>query len=250
MYWVYRRHEEHKPKRHFFSVPTIKALVRFVVENSFVVNGNEIRRQTLGIPMGTNSAPIMCNLYLYYYEAAFIDKLVAEKKVHIAEAFKLYFRYMDDGANIDNPYNEYLLLPYEDGGVYPRALSPKDTSLDDAITFIGMRIANKPDGSLHMTVYDKRKNFPFKVRNYPYLESNIPSVICYNTFMSRLHAFKAISSDEEDFVECSAELANMLRERNYTRGRLVNRFRTFLRTNNHNQSPVQVLVQQFKDRLN
>ena len=65
--WVYRRHEEHKPDRHFFSVPTIKALVRFVVENSFVVNGNEIRRQTLGIPMGTNSAPIMCNLYLYYY---------------------------------------------------------------------------------------------------------------------------------------------------------------------------------------
>ena len=141
-------------------------------------------------------------------------------------------------------------MPKEDGGVYPRALSPKDTSLDDAITFIGMYIANKPDGSLHMTVYDKRKNFPSKVRNYPYLESNIPSVICYNTFMSRLHAFKAISSDEADFVECSAELANMLRERNYKRGRLVNRFLTFLRTNNHNQSPVQVLVQQFKDRLN
>ena len=248
--WVKRRRETHKPKVHFFSVATIKALIRFIVENSYVANGGDIMRQTLGIPMGTNSAPTMCNLYLYYYESAFIDKLINEGKVAIAKAFHLYFRYIDDGANIDNPYNAFLLLPYEDGGVYPRALSPKDTSVAGSITFVGMRISNNLDGSIHMTVYDKRKDFPFKVRNYPYLESNIPSVICYNTFLSRLHAFKCICSVEDDFIECSAELANMLRERNYARGRLVNRFRSFLTTNNHNHTTVHTLVQRFKDRLN
>ena len=141
-------------------------------------------------------------------------------------------------------------MPYEDGGVYPRALSPKDTSHKDSITFIGMRIANNPDGSFHMKVYDKRDDFPFKVRNYPYLESNIPAVICYNSFLSRLLAFKWISSKAGDFIASGVGLANMLRERNYSRRRLINRFRTFLTANNHYKDKVLDLVQCFKVKLN
>ena len=52
-------------------------LVRFIVKNTFVLNGGVLRGQSIGIPMGTNCAPLLANLYLYYYESLFIDKVQA-----------------------------------------------------------------------------------------------------------------------------------------------------------------------------
>jgi hypothetical protein len=43
----------------------------------------------IGIPMGTNCAPLLADLFSYSYESEFLQKLVKDKKIHEARAFNL-----------------------------------------------------------------------------------------------------------------------------------------------------------------
>jgi hypothetical protein len=61
-------------------------------------------QQVVGIPMGTNYAPLLADLFLYSYESEFLQKLVKDKKIHEARAFNFTYRYIDDVLSI------YLLL--------------------------------------------------------------------------------------------------------------------------------------------
>jgi hypothetical protein len=63
-------------------------MLGFLIENISVVFGNKIFQQTVGIPMGTNCAPLLVDLFLYSYEAEFIQKLLNEKNKPLAVAFK------------------------------------------------------------------------------------------------------------------------------------------------------------------
>ena len=58
-------------------------MIRFVIDNIFVIFGGRVFQQTDGIPMGTNCAPILADLFLYSYEADFIYRLLKkhEKKL-------------------------------------------------------------------------------------------------------------------------------------------------------------------------
>ena len=40
--------------------------------------GGQQFRQAIGIPVGTNCAPILADLFLYSYEKEFLDKLIKE----------------------------------------------------------------------------------------------------------------------------------------------------------------------------
>ncbi len=52
----------------------IQALT-FLIDNIHVKFGYNIYRQTLGIPMGTDCAPLLADLYLYTYEYDVLDSL-------------------------------------------------------------------------------------------------------------------------------------------------------------------------------
>ena len=51
-------------------------MLNFLIYNIFVEFARQIFQQTVGIPMGTNCAPLLADLYLYSYEAAFIQDFV------------------------------------------------------------------------------------------------------------------------------------------------------------------------------
>jgi hypothetical protein len=53
---------------HKYSEVDIKEM-GFLIDNIFVVFGNKIYQQTVGIPMGTNCAPLLADSFLYSYEA-------------------------------------------------------------------------------------------------------------------------------------------------------------------------------------
>ena len=50
----------------------------------FVSFGGTLFQQVVGIPMGTNCAPLLVDLFLYSYESEFLQKLVKDKKIHEA----------------------------------------------------------------------------------------------------------------------------------------------------------------------
>ena len=72
-------------------------MTEFLVDNIYVRFGGQLFRQIVGIPMGTNCAPLLADLFLYSYENEFLpDKLIKEGKRKLARRFNLSYRYIDD----------------------------------------------------------------------------------------------------------------------------------------------------------
>ena len=73
--------------------------------------------------MGTNCAPLLADLFLYSYEADFMQSLLSTGKKQLASRFNLTYRYIDDVLSINNPeFEDYL------GQMYPAELDTKDTT--------------------------------------------------------------------------------------------------------------------------
>ena len=53
-------------------------MIDFLVDNIFVKFGGCLFHQVIGIPMGTNCAPSLVDLFLYSYESEFLDGLDLE----------------------------------------------------------------------------------------------------------------------------------------------------------------------------
>ena len=68
----------------------------YLLDNVFIRFGTKIYRQTIGIPMGTNCAPLVANLFLFCYERDFMKSLSRENRADIIEAFNSTSRYLDD----------------------------------------------------------------------------------------------------------------------------------------------------------
>jgi hypothetical protein len=62
-------------------------MLEFLIDSIFVSFGGTFFQQVVGIPMGTNCAPLLADLFLYSYESEFLPKLVKDKKIHEARAF-------------------------------------------------------------------------------------------------------------------------------------------------------------------
>jgi hypothetical protein len=50
----------------------------------------------VGIPIGTNSAPFLVDLFLYSYEEDFIQELFKKNETKLSRSFNFTFRYLDD----------------------------------------------------------------------------------------------------------------------------------------------------------
>ena len=67
----------------------------FLLDNIYVRFGTKLFRQIVGIPMGTNCAPLVADLFLFCYERDFMMSLSEEKQSEIIEAFSSTSRYLD-----------------------------------------------------------------------------------------------------------------------------------------------------------
>ena len=73
--------------------------------------------------MGTNCAPLLADLFLYSYEAEFIQTLIKSGKRHLAKSFHYTYRYIGDVLSINNPkFGDYIVY------IYPVELEIKDTT--------------------------------------------------------------------------------------------------------------------------
>ena len=85
-----------------------KALI-YLLDNIYIRFGTKLYRQIVGIPIGTNCAPLVADLFLFCYESDFMSSLSDVKQAEIIEVFKSTSRYLDDLLNIDNPYFEAMV---------------------------------------------------------------------------------------------------------------------------------------------
>ena len=59
----------------------------YLLDNIFIRFDTKLHRQIVEIPMGTNSAPLVANLYLFCYERDFMMTLSGDTQAYVIEAF-------------------------------------------------------------------------------------------------------------------------------------------------------------------
>ena len=68
--------KEHADSKTKYSEDDIIKMLECLVDNIFVVFAGNVFQQIVGIPMGTNCAPLLADIFLYSYEAEFIQSLL------------------------------------------------------------------------------------------------------------------------------------------------------------------------------
>jgi hypothetical protein len=142
-----------------FSETDIINLLEFLIDNIFVIFGGRVFQQTVGMPMGTNCAPLLADLFLHSYEADFIRGLLKknEKKLAIARSFNFTLCYIDDVLSLNNSrFGDFV------DHIYPIELEIKDTTdTDRSASYLDLHLEIDSEGRLRMKLYDKRNDFNF-----------------------------------------------------------------------------------------
>ena len=81
----------------------------FLLDNIYIRFGSKLYRQIVGIPMGTNCAPLVADLFLFCYERDFMLSLSEDNHSDVIEAFNSTSRYLDDLFNIDNNFFDSMV---------------------------------------------------------------------------------------------------------------------------------------------
>jgi hypothetical protein len=71
-------------------------MLEFLIDNIYVVVGGQVFQESVEIPMGTNCTPLLVDLFLYSFEAEFIQNILYEKTKSLAAAINSMFQYTDD----------------------------------------------------------------------------------------------------------------------------------------------------------
>jgi hypothetical protein len=171
-------------------------MLEFLIDNIFVVFGDRVFQQSVGIPMDTNCAPLLADLFLYSYEAEFIQKLLNEKKKYLVVTFNSTFRYIDDVLYINNDqFHSYV------DSIYPSGLEIKDTiESSTSASYMDVLLKMDSDGKLITQLYDKPDDFDFSIVNFLYLCCNIPVSPGYGVYISQLIRYARACSAYDQFV--------------------------------------------------
>ena len=127
-----------QPKRYkLWSCQKMCDALHYLFDNIFIRFGSKLIMQIDGIPMGTNCAPLVSDLFLFCYERDFMLSLSDKYQTYIIEAFNSTSRYLDDLLNIDNPYFEQIV-----GQIYPTKLQlNKANSSDTEAPFFDLNLS-------------------------------------------------------------------------------------------------------------
>ena len=89
--------------------------------------------------MGTNYVPLLVDIFLYSYEAEFIQSLLSAGNKQLASQFYFAYRYIDDVLSINNPdFENYL------GRMYPAELDIKNTMESNiSAPYLGLASVNR-----------------------------------------------------------------------------------------------------------
>ena len=67
----------------------------FLLDNIYIGLGSELFRQIVGIPMGTNCAYFVADLFLFCYERDFMLSLSEDNQTEVIEAFNSTSQYLE-----------------------------------------------------------------------------------------------------------------------------------------------------------
>lgn len=173
-------------------------LCRVNIFENYLFNGVNFYRQIKGISMGISYSSAFANIFLHYHE-----------KLYLLNHEVFGFRYIDD------------LLIYGDidfdtlNNIYISELKLlKTNELDHSVNYLDLSV-KIIDNRVIIGLYDKRKDFNFRVITLCNFYSNLYFKIFKNVVFNQFNRIKKICNNEKLFSIAIKDFLNCLRENNY-----------------------------------
>ena len=196
--------------------------LHYLLDNIFIRFGSKLYRQIVGIPMGTNCAPLVADLFLFCYGRDFMLSLSDNNQTDIIEAFNSTSRYLDDLLNIDNPYFEQMV-----GQIYRTELQlnkANSSDTDAKYLYFNLSITN---GIVSSKIYDKGDDFNFEIVNFPFFDGDVPCSPSYGVYIFQLIRFARECSNVDDFNNRNLFLTAKLLKQGYRYHKIRKAFSKF-----------------------
>ena len=153
--------KDHYKGYQHWSCQNVCDALSFLLDNIYIRFGTKLNRQIVGIPMGTNCAPLIADLFLFCYERDSMKDLSSDNQAEVIKAFNSTSRYLGDLLNIDNPYFEGMV-----NQIYPSELQlNKANTSDTEAPFLDLYLSIS-NGFVSSKIYDKRGDFDFDIVNF------------------------------------------------------------------------------------
>ena len=165
----------------------------FYLDNNCIQFGTKLYRQVVGIPMCTNCAPLVEDLFLFCYERDFMMSLSDDKQADIIDAFNTTSRYLDDILNINNVYFDTMVSQ-----IHPSELQLNKTNTSDTeAAFLDLHLSVSNE-NVSTKIYDKRVDFDFEIVNFLFIIGDVPRSTSYGVYISQLNCFARACSHVAD----------------------------------------------------
>jgi hypothetical protein len=173
--------------------------------------------------MGTNCAPLLADLFLYSYEADFIQGLLKKDEKKLSRSFNFTFRYIDDVPSLNNSrFGDFV------DHIYPIELEIKDTTdTDTSASYLDLHLEMDSEWRLRTKLYNKRDDFNFPIVNIPFICSNIPAAPAYGVYISQLIRYSRACGSYQDFHDRGLLLTRKLLNKVFLLVKLKSSLRKF-----------------------
>ena len=162
----------------------------------------------MGMPMGTNCAPLVADLSLFCSKRDFMLSFSDAYQSEVIEAFNSTSRYLEDLLNIDNNFFD--------------SMSGTEALFENLQLSIS-------DDFVKTKIFDKRDDFDFDIVNFPFLDGDVPRSKSYGVYISQLIHFARVSSHVDDFNTRNKVLTAKLLRQGYRHHKLRKAFSKFYR---------------------
>ena len=204
-------------KYRYFSCRELGLAIDFLIDNIYVRFGSSVFRQVIGIPMGTNSAPLLADLFLHTFEYDFMVKTM-KQDITKAIQFSNSFRYIDD--------------LFSTLGIASARFTRRNWNTSTSSTEVCYLDTNIKTGDVttpfRISIYDKRNDLAFRIVNFSHMDSNIPANPAYGVYISQLLRYARICTSKVDFINRLRGFSLRLRQQGFETNRLQNSFNKFV----------------------
>jgi hypothetical protein len=186
----------------YYSKEDIKALIEFIIHESYVNVGKKIFRQTAGIPQGGNASPDIADLTLSWLEFKYFNS-----RDNVINKNALLYRYIDDILCINLDFD--TISPC----IYPSSLTlNKDSGSNGVVNYLDVSIYTREN---KCTVYNKLDVFEFHVHRAYHANSCVPSRMIAGTIVGQLYRFTGITSKFDDWIHTTVAYVKQLKEKKH-----------------------------------
>ncbi len=205
------RFDSGKSKGTVYSKDDCINMINYIIDNAYFTVAGQSYKQVIGIPMGTDPAPFIANLYLYYYEFNWLEQLT---KTDYGLARKYYGhtrRFIDDLGTLNN--QDHIKDNWK--SIYPKDLLLNKENVDDTkATFLDLNISVENDTYI-TKIYDKRDDFTFDIVAYPDIRGNIPESPAYGVIIGQVLRTARNTTRVNDFIQRTNMLFVKLKQKGY-----------------------------------